>query len=167
MVLGASVSLRLAETRSEGMATERFHLEPTRYRTLTGRWRCGAAGIAANANATHLARIWVELKGSLAEGCLSGPARPYWLGLISFFPALEKTRKNQIDRVCGFVVYSLRETASSLSDFFFLFHFHGLSSFPIENLLFLSSGGVLVPLPRLFVLNAEPFCFFAGKEKTG
>lgn len=61
--------------------------------------------------------------------------------------------------------YSLLETASNLSDFLFRFHFHGLSNFPIENLLFLSAGGVLVPLPRLFVRNADPFCFLAEKER--
>lgn len=60
----------------------------------------------------------------------------------------------------------LLETASNLSDFRFRFHFHGLNNFPIENLVFLSEGGVLAPpLPRLVVLKAEPFCFLAETEK--
>lgn len=57
------------------------------------------------------------------------------------------------------------EAASNLSDFFFLFHFHGLNNLPrAENLLFLSKGGVLVPDPRLFVRMAAPFCFFAVRK---
>lgn len=58
------------------------------------------------------------------------------------------------------------EAASNLSDFFFRFHFHGLNNLPkAENLLFLSSGGVRVPEPKLFVRNAAPFCFLAAKQK--
>jgi hypothetical protein len=58
------------------------------------------------------------------------------------------------------------EAASNLSDFFFLFHFHGLNNLPrAENLLFLSKGGVLVPDPRLFVRMAAPFCFFAARNQ--
>lgn len=60
------------------------------------------------------------------------------------------------------------DAASNLSDFFFRFHFHGLKSLPkAENLLFLSSGGVRVPEPRLLArLYAAPFCFFAAKRKA-
>lgn len=61
----------------------------------------------------------------------------------------------------------LRETASNLSVFFFLFHFQGLKNLPkAENLLFLSNGGVLAPLPKLFVLKAVPFCFFPENTKS-
>lgn len=63
-------------------------------------------------------------------------------------------------------VYSHREAASNLSDFFFRFHFQGLKSLPrAENLLFLSKGGVLAPEPKLFVRRAAPFCFFAARRK--
>lgn len=64
------------------------------------------------------------------------------------------------------IIYSHREAASNLSDFFFRFHFHGLKSLPrAENLLFLSKGGVLAPEPKLFVRRAAPFCFFAATRK--
>lgn len=62
-------------------------------------------------------------------------------------------------------MYSHREAASNLSDFFFRFHFQGLKSLPrAENLLFLSKGGVLAPEPKLFVRRAAPFCFFAATK---
>lgn len=64
------------------------------------------------------------------------------------------------------IIYSHREAASNLSDFFFRFHFQGLKSLPrAENLLFLSKGGVLAPEPKLFVRRAAPFCFFAATKK--
>lgn len=58
------------------------------------------------------------------------------------------------------------EAASNLSFFFFRRHFHGLKSRPSAlNLLFRSSGGVLVPVLRLVVRSVVPLCFFT-KTKT-
>lgn len=83
-----------------------------------------------------------------------------WLQMISLHILRHYEMQSPIT-----AIYSLLETASNLSDFLFRFHFHGLSNFPIENLLFLSAGGVLVPLPRLLVRNADPFCFLAEKKE--
>lgn len=44
--------------------------------------------------AAHLARKWAELGGYLAAKYLSGPARPYWLGLKSSFLVLQHKHNN-------------------------------------------------------------------------
>lgn len=58
------------------------------------------------------------------------------------------------------------DVASNFSLFFFLRHFHGLKNRPKAlNLLFRSNGGVRIPVPKLFVRIAAPFCFFAENIK--
>lgn len=78
---------------------------------------------------------------------------------------MKKIMKVLIGKRATIFFYLHFEVASNFSLFFFLLHFHGLKNRPNAlNLLFRSSGGDLVPDPKLFVLKAAPFCFLAEKK---